>query len=116
MTWREGSQTELTSRFAALRVRPAHRDTLRSEPWPEEWLLIEWPEGAEEPSQYWLSNLPPRTALKDLVRTAKARCLIERDYQELKQEVGFGHYEPALFTQVRASGWRGANPAVEPSC
>jgi SRSO17 transposase len=99
VTGREGSQAELTSRFAAQRVRPAHRDTLRSEPWPEEWLLIEWPEGAEEPSQYWLSNLPPRAALKDLVHIAKARWLIERDYQELKQELGLGHYE--------GRGWRG---------
>jgi SRSO17 transposase len=99
VTWREGSRAELSSRFAALRVRPAHRDTLRSEPWPEEWLLIEWPEGAEEPAKYWLSNLPPRTALKDLVPTAKARWLIERDYQELKQEIGLGHYE--------GRGWRG---------
>ncbi len=93
VTWREGSRAELTSRFAARRVRPAHRDTLRSEPWPEEWLLIEWPEGTEEPSKYWLSNLPPRAALKDLVHMAKARWLIERDYQELKQEIGLGHYE-----------------------
>ena len=99
VTWREGSRTALTSRFAALRVRPAHRDTLRSEPWPEEWLLVEWPKGAEEPSKYWLSNLPPRTALRDLVNTAKARWLIERDYQELKQEIGLGHYE--------GRGWRG---------
>jgi len=99
VTWREGSQAELTSRFATRRVRPAHRDTLRSEPWPEEWLLIEWPEGTEEPSKYWLSNLPPRTTLKDLVHTAKARWLIERDYQELKQETGLGHYE--------GRGWRG---------
>ena len=99
VTWREGSQAELTSRFAARRVRPAHRDTLRSEPWPEEWLLIEWPETAEEPTKYWLSNLPPRTTLKDLVHTAKARWLIERDYQELKQEIGLGHYE--------GRGWRG---------
>jgi SRSO17 transposase len=99
VTWRDGSQAELTSRFAALRVRPAHRDTLRSEPWPEEWLLIEWPAGAEEPAKYWLSNLPPRTPLKDLVHTAKARWLIERDYQELKQEIGLGHYE--------GRGWRG---------
>jgi SRSO17 transposase len=98
-TWREGSRRGLTSRFAVLRVRPAHRDTLRSEPWPEEWLLIEWPSGAEEPSKYWLSNLPPRTALKDLVHAAKARWLIERDYQELKQEIGLGHYE--------GRGWRG---------
>ncbi len=99
ITWREGSRTGLTSRFAALRVRPAHRDTLRSEPWPEEWLLIEWPKGVAEPAKYWLSNLPPRTALKDLVHTAKARWLIERDYQELKQEIGLGHYE--------GRGWRG---------
>jgi SRSO17 transposase len=99
VTWREGSQAGLTSRFAARRVRPAHRDTLRSEPWPEEWLLIEWPESAEEPSKYWLSNLPPRTALTDLVHTAKARWRIERDYQELKQEIGLGHYE--------GRGWRG---------
>ena len=99
VTWREGSQAELSSRFAALRVRPAHRDTQRSEPWPEEWLLIEWPEGAEEPAKYWLSNLPPRTALRDLVHTAKARWVIERDYQELKQEIGLGHYE--------GRGWRG---------
>jgi SRSO17 transposase len=99
VTWREGSHTELTSRFAVLRVRPAHRDTQRSEPWPEEWLLIEWPAGAEQPTKYWLSNLPPRTPLKDLVHTAKARWLIERDYQELKQEIGLGHYE--------GRGWRG---------
>src|SRR5215213_8738679 len=84
-TWREGSRTALTSRFAARRVRPAHRDQKRREPWPEEWLLIEWPKGAREPAKYWLSNLPPHTALKDLVHIAKARWLIERDYQELKQ-------------------------------
>jgi SRSO17 transposase len=99
VTWREGSRTRLASRFAARRVRPAHRDTLRSEPWPEEWLLIEWPRGAEEPTRYWLSTLPPTTALRDLVRAAKARWVIERDYQELKQEIGLGHYE--------GRGWRG---------
>ena len=99
ITWRAGSRAALTSRFAAVRVRPAHRDTLRSEPWPEEWLLIEWPEGTEEPTKYWLSTLPLRTALKDLVQAAKARWLIERDYQELKQEIGLGHYE--------GRGWRG---------
>ena len=99
VTWREGSRAELSSRFAARRVRPAHRDTARSAPWPEEWLLIEWPEGEAEPAKYWLSNLPPGTALRDLVHTAKARWVIERDYQELKQEIGLGHYE--------GRGWRG---------
>ncbi len=99
ITRRAGSRTELTSRFAARRVRPAHRDTQRSEPWPEEWLLIEWPRGDAEPSKYWLSNLPLATPLKELVHTAKARWAIERDYQELKQEIGLGHYE--------GRGWRG---------
>ena len=99
VTWREGGRAALTSRFAAVRVRPAHRDALRSEPWPEEWLLIGWPEGAAEPSRYWLSNLPPRSALRDLVHAAKARWVIERDYPELKQEIGLGHHE--------GRGWRG---------
>ena len=99
VTWREGSQAPLASRFAALRVRPAHRDIWRSEPWPEEWLLIEWPKGETEPTKYWLSNLPPATTLKQLVHTAKARWIIERDYQELKQEIGLDHYE--------GRGWRG---------
>jgi SRSO17 transposase len=99
ITWREGSQADLSSRFAALRVRPAHRDETRAEPWPEEWLLVEWPRGETEPTKYWLSTLPPRTVLKRLVHVAKARWRIERDYQDLKQEIGLGHYE--------GRGWRG---------
>ncbi|MGZ3603218.1 MAG: IS701 family transposase [Ktedonobacterales bacterium] len=99
VTWREGSNGDLTSRFAAVRVRPAHADQQRSEPWPEEWLLIEWPKGEAEPTRYWFSTLPPRTRLKKLVRIAKARWIIERDYEELKQEIGLDHYE--------GRGWRG---------
>jgi SRSO17 transposase len=99
VTWREGTQGELSSRFAAVRVRPAHRDTQRTEPWPEEWLLIEWPVGDAEPTKYWVSNLSRRSSLKRLVRVAKARWWIERDYQELKQELGLGHYE--------GRNWRG---------
>jgi SRSO17 transposase len=99
VTWRQGTQAALSSRFAALRVRPAHRDETRTTPWPEEWLLVEWPEGEADPTKYWLSNLPPRTTLKRLVHAAKARWRIERDYQELKQEVGLGHHE--------GRSWRG---------
>ena len=99
VTWRAGTRGELSSRFAAVRVRPAHRDTKRTEPWPEEWLLIEWPEGDAEPAKYWFSNLPKRSSLKRLVKLAKARWWIERDYQELKQELGLGHYE--------GRNWRG---------
>jgi SRSO17 transposase len=97
--WREGTRHQLRSRFAALRVRPAHRDYWRSEPRPEEWLLVEWPKEESEPTKYWLSTLPAHTKLPDLVRLAKHRWIIERDYEELKQELGLGHYE--------GRGWRG---------
>ena len=99
VTWREGTRHKLKSRFAAVRIRPGHRDHLRSEPYPEEWLLIEWPKGETEPTKYWLSTLPLQTRLTALVRLAKHRWIIERDYEELKQELGLGHYE--------GRGWRG---------
>ena len=99
ITWREGTNVALKSRFARLRIRIAHRDFNRSEPWPEEWLLIEWPKGEEEPTKYWLSTLPEDIGFARLVDLAKLRWRIERDYQELKQEVGLGHFE--------GRGWRG---------
>jgi SRSO17 transposase len=99
ITWREGSAGALGSRFAVLRVRPAHRDTTRTEPHPEEWLLIEWPEGETEPTKYWLSTLPATVAIEELVATAKLRWRIERDFEELKQGLGLGHFE--------GRGWRG---------
>ena len=99
VTWREGTKHKLKSRFAAVRVRPAHRDHKRSEPYDEEWLLMEWPAGETEPTKYWLSTLPANTRLTALVRLAKHRWIIERDYEELKQELGLGHYE--------GRGWRG---------
>ena len=99
ITWREGTERKLRSRFAAVRVRPAHRDYERAEPHAEVWLLIEWPRGASEPTKYWMSTLPPNTPRKALVKMAKQRWIIERDYQELKQELGLGHYE--------GRNWRG---------
>ena len=93
VTWREGTKGTLTSRLAALRVRPGHRDYDRSEPWPELWLLAEWPESEEEVTKYWLANLPADTPLPRLVGLTKLRWRIERDYQELKQELGLGHFE-----------------------
>ena len=83
----------LSSRFAALRVRPAHRDYWRSEQRAQEWLLVEWPEGDEEPLKYFLSTAPVDATLEQLVFVTKMRWRIERDYQELKQEFGLGHYE-----------------------
>jgi SRSO17 transposase len=99
VTWREGSNTKLASRFAAVRVRPAHRDYHRATPRPEEWCLIEWPEDEPEPTKYWLSTLPATISRRALVNAAKLRWRIERDYQDLKQELGLGHYE--------GRGWRG---------
>jgi SRSO17 transposase len=99
VTWREGSNTTLTSRFAAVRVRPAHRDYNRTKPRPEEWCLIEWPKGEPEPTKYWLSTLSARISRRALVNITKLRWRIERDYQDLKQELGLGHYE--------GRGWRG---------
>lgn len=93
VVWREGTAKQLSSRFLAVRVRPAHRDYWRSEPHGELWLLAEWPRGAEEPTKFWLSNLPEETPLEELVRLAKHRWIVERDYLELKQELGLGHFE-----------------------
>ena len=89
----------MRSRFARLRVRPAHRDEQRATPRPDEWLLIEWPRGDAEPTKYWLSTLPETTPIAELVRLAKLRWRIERDYQELKDELGLDHFE--------GRGWRG---------
>jgi DDE superfamily endonuclease len=99
VNWRQGTEQKLRSRFAAVRVRPAHRDYWQSAPHAEEWLLVEWPKGEAEHAKYWLSTLPADTKLKDLVAIAKQRWIIERDYEELKQELGLGHYE--------GRGWRG---------
>jgi SRSO17 transposase len=93
VTWREGTRGTMRSRFARVRVRPAHRDERRAMARAEEWLLIEWPKEAAEPTKYWLSTLPEATPIADLVRLAKLRWRIERDYQELKDELGLDHFE-----------------------
>ncbi|HYN00590.1 MAG TPA: IS701 family transposase [Aestuariivirgaceae bacterium] len=93
--WREGTADPLASRFARLRVRAANPDAA----WDEEWLLIEWPKGEAEPTKYWLATVSQKISFRKLVDLAKLRWRIERDYQELKQEVGLGHFE--------GRGWRG---------
>ena len=97
--WRQGTAGALASRFARVRVRVAGGGKKRSENQPEEWLLVEWPEGEKKPAKYWLSTLAEDITFSRLVDTAKLRWRIERDYLELKQEVGLGHYE--------GRGWRG---------
>ncbi len=93
VTWREGSKGKLASRFARVRVWPAHGYWEGKPPEDEQWLLIEWPADAAEPTKYWLATIPRRTSLVQLVRLAKARWRVEQDYQQLKDELGLDHFE-----------------------
>jgi len=93
VTWREGSRGRQASRFAAVRVHLAHRHAEGAGPGPEVWLLSEWPRGESAPTKYYLSSLPATTPLRELVRFGKLRWRIERDYQELKGELGLDHFE-----------------------
>ena len=99
VSWREGTNQRLRSRFARVRVRTAHRDENRKTLREPEWLLIEWPEDEPEPTKYWLSTLAESASMERMVYEAKMRWRIERDYQDLKQDLGLGHYE--------GRGWRG---------
>jgi SRSO17 transposase len=109
VTWRQGTKitrnnpaAAMTSHFIAIRVRPASRRIPRADDGslPECWLLAEWPPDADEPSDYWLSNLPPDTPVTELVRLAKIRWRVEHDYRELKTGLGLDHFEGRSFT-----GW-----------
>jgi SRSO17 transposase len=94
--WREGTRGPLRSRFLALRVRPANLKLRRADPdgeLPLCWLLAEWPPGKEEPTDFWLSNLPEDTSIERLVSLAKLRWRVEQDYRELKDALGLDHFE-----------------------
>ena len=99
INWREGTNDTLSGRFAAVRVRHAGGNSGRARLQPEQWLLIQWPADEPEPTKYWLSTLPDATSIEDLVAAAHQRWRIERDYQDLKQDFGLGHYE--------GRNWRG---------
>jgi SRSO17 transposase len=91
VVWREGTNVKLRSRFARVRVRAA---PIRGEArFAEETLLIEWPKGEPAPTKYWLATIDPDMPLRRLVDLAKMRWRVERDYEDLKQETGLGHYE-----------------------
>ena len=99
VNWRAGSRVrngnarKLSGRFAAWRVRPAHRLSDGTAPLAACWLLAEWPEGEDAPTKYFFSNLPAATPLRRLVRAAKGRWWVEQSYREMKDELGQDHYE-----------------------
>jgi SRSO17 transposase len=109
VTWRQGTKATkgnpaaaMTSCLLAIRVRPANRDIPRGPDGslPECWLLAEWPPQADEPADYWLSNMPADTPIAELARLAKVRWRIEHDYRELKHGLGLDHFEGRSF-----AGW-----------
>jgi SRSO17 transposase len=104
VTFRDGSDGEpVASRFIFVRVHAAHgwRDGESWTGWREgsevppreEWLIAEWPDGHDEPTDYWISNLPADTEPERLARLARMRWKMELDYKQLKGELGLDHYE-----------------------
>lgn len=92
VSWREGARGKLSSRFLAYRVHPAEKHTKGRPPGDEQWLICEW-HSSEDSPRFHFSTLPARLSLKELVRITKLRWRVERDYQELKGEVGLDHFE-----------------------
>jgi SRSO17 transposase len=93
VNWREGARGRQSSRFACLRVHPAELHTQGRPADDEHWLICEWPANETSPSKFHLSSLPASTSVKQLVRLMKLRWRVERDYQELKGEIGLDHFE-----------------------
>ena len=84
---------DVSSRFAFVRVVATHPVRNNNQPPREEWLIIEWPQREDTPTDYWLSNLPADTTRERLARLARLRWTIELDYRQLKGELGLDHYE-----------------------
>ncbi len=85
VTWATGTKGPLTARFAACRVRPAKSRGTR-------WLLCER-SLANDARKYYVLNLDETASLRDLVTLARSRWPIEQQYRELKDELGFDHFE-----------------------
>ena len=99
VTWRRGTKGPLAARFAATRIRVGDGATWannRHLPGAEVWLVGERRTNGER--KYHLSNLPPRTSLRALASAIKARWVCEQAHQQLKQELGLGHFEGRSWT------------------
>jgi SRSO17 transposase len=99
VTWRHGTKGALTARFAAARMLVGDGPTFannRHRPGEEVWLVGEWRSSGER--KYYAANLPPETSLRALAGAVKARWICELAYQQLKQELGLGHFEGRSWT------------------
>ena len=100
ISWRAGTKGQLKAAFAASRVRVADGPVAargRHLPGEEAWLVGEHRATGER--KYYLSNLPPDTPLEVLAGLIKARWVCEQAHQQLKGELGLGHFE--------GRSWRG---------
>ena len=98
-TWRHGTKGKLAARFAAARIRVADGAVWgnnRHLPGQEVWLVGEWRTSGER--KYYLSNLPPGTSVRALAAAIKARWVCEQAHQQLKGELGLGHFEGRSWT------------------
>jgi SRSO17 transposase len=102
VSFRDGPDGEaVTSQFIFARVHAAHGWRHDQRKWREgaqvppreEWLIAEWPEEHDAPTDYWISNLPADTESERLARLARMRWKMELDYKQLKGELGLDHYE-----------------------
>jgi SRSO17 transposase len=91
--WRQGAKKSLVSRFAAIRVEPAHGYRQNNPLPPGQWLLMEWPDVRRSRQNSGLPISPPQAGLRRLVCLAKTRWRVEQNYQQLKEELGLDHYE-----------------------
>ncbi|MCK1412421.1 hypothetical protein IVB55_05025 [Bradyrhizobium sp. CW4] len=101
IAWPEGTAERLSSRFAGVRVRPAHRDYWLAESRPEEWLLIEWPEGEEAPTKYWFQRFRPTLDFVSSSIPPSCAGVLSAITNDLKQELGLGHFEGAWLSLSR---------------
>ena len=100
VTWREGTNGKLSSRFCFRRVKVAHDDGFPESTREAVWLMMEWLDGQPAPTKFVLTTLPRRMSKKEIVRLIKERWRTERVYEELKGELGLDHFEGRSF-----AGW-----------
>jgi SRSO17 transposase len=92
ITWAEGTQRQLASRFAFARV-VIRGDTQATGKVRPVWLVAEDPYDEAEGKKYFITTLPGTSPHVALVHTHMNRWRTERMYQDMKGVFGLDHYE-----------------------